>query len=381
MSASDNFIPSTSPQFLGEEFQYLRQALECGRGSGDGPFTERCQDLIQAELGIPRVLLTTSCTHALELAGLLLGLDPGDEVIVPSFTFVSTASAFALRGARPVFVDIRPDTLNMDEARIEEAIGPRTRAIVPVHYSGVGCEMDSIIALATRRSIPVIEDNAHGIFGRYKGRALGTFGSLATLSFHDTKAFTCGEGGALLINDSRYCDQAVILRDKGTNRRQLLEGRVQAYTWVEIGSSYLLSDLLAAALLAQLERRKQIQAERQTLWNRYAAALGAWARRNSVRFQACPEYCEQSHLIFCLILPDNASREALIAHLRNRSIAGTFHYLPLHLSPVGQRFGGRQGQFPVTESVSACLLRLPLFNGMHESQQTRVIDAVAEFQV
>src|SRR5574339_1133901 len=257
------------PVIVGRELEYMKQAIENGHISGDGPFTKKCHAFLEKELGIQKALLTTSCTHALEMAAILLELQPGDEVIIPDFTFVSTVNAFVLRGAKPIFLDIRPDTLNLDESRLEAALTPRTKAIVPVHYAGVGCEMDAIMEVATRRRIAVIEDNAHGLFGKYKGKYLGTFGSMASQSFHETKNFTSGEGGALLINDARYIERAEILREKGTNRSRFFRGMVDKYTWVDLGSSYVLSEILAAFLLAQLEHRAQIQAHRKMVWEFY----------------------------------------------------------------------------------------------------------------
>src|SRR6267143_3440353 len=270
-------IPFNRPHVSGKEFEYIQQAIDNLHLSGDGLFTKRSEALLEQELGVPRALLTTSCTHALEMAALLLDIKPGDEIIIPSFTFVSTVNAFVLRGARPVFIDIRSDTLNLDESHLERLITPRTRAVVAVHYAGVGCEMDTILDVAKRHGVPVIEDNAHGLFGRYRGKYLGTFGCLATLSFHETKNFTCGEGGALLINDPQYIERAEIIREKGTNRSHFFRGQIDKYTWVDLGSSYLPADPLAAYLLAQLEMREEIQRRRERIWNEYNSALAAWA--------------------------------------------------------------------------------------------------------
>lgn len=334
---------------------------------------------MEARLGVPRVLLTTSCTHALEMAALLLDVQSGDDVIVPSFTFVSTANAFVLRGARPIFIDIHPDTLNLDETQLERLITARTRAIVPVHYAGVGCAMDAIMAMAARHEIVVVEDNAHGLFGRYRGRWLGTFGALATQSFHETKNITCGEGGALLINDERFVERAEILREKGTNRGRFFRGQVDKYSWVDVGSSYLPSDMLAAFLLAQLEACDRIQAYRKAIWERYHAELGEWATGNGVRLPSVPPDCDQAYHMFYLLLPSLAARQALIAHLKERGILAVFHYLPLHLSPMGQAFGGKPGDCPVTEQVSDRILRLPFFNDLSIGEQTEVIAAVCQF--
>jgi dTDP-4-amino-4,6-dideoxygalactose transaminase len=297
-------ISFNRPTFVGKEFEYMQQALQNDHISGDGPFSKRSHDLLEQVLGVPKVLLTTSCTHALEMSALLLDLKDGDEVIVPSFTFVSTINAFVLRGAKPVFADIRLDTLNLDESRLEALITPRTRAIVVVHYAGVGCEMDAIMEIASRHGIPVVEDNAHGLFGKYKGKYLGTFGVMATQSFHETKNFTSGEGGALLINDPQYIDEAEILREKGTNRSRFFRGQVDKYTWVNVGSSYLPSDMLAGFLLAQLEEREQIQSRRQQIWETYYKELGGWAEENHVRLPFVPAHCEQSYHIFYLLFPN-----------------------------------------------------------------------------
>jgi dTDP-4-amino-4,6-dideoxygalactose transaminase len=372
-------IPFNRPGLTGNELRYVADAITRGHSSGDGLYTKLCSQLLEKELDARRVLLTTSCTHALEISALLLDLQPGDEVIVPSFTFVSTANAFYLHGARPVFVDIRPDTLNLNEQLLERLISPRCRAIVPVHYAGVGCEMDAILEIARRFGLRVIEDNAHGLFGRIQGRYLGSFGSLSTLSFHETKNFICGEGGALVINDPALVERAEIIREKGTNRSRFFRGEVDKYTWVDVGSSYLPSDILAAFLFAQLERRHEVLAKRRTIWNRYAAALGAWARQHGVRLPVVPPHCEQTYHIFYLLLPALPVRQRLIAHLKAHGILSVFHYVPLHLSQVGRSLGGRQGQCPVTEDVSARLLRLPLFNDLSLSDQDEVIGRILEF--
>jgi dTDP-4-amino-4,6-dideoxygalactose transaminase len=376
---SNYSIPFNRPCFAGNEQAYIAQAIANGHISGDGAFTAKCRVLLEQELGSARALLTTSCTHALEMAALLLDIQPGDEVILPAFTFVSTINAFALRGARPVFCDIRPDTLNMDEAQLEQLITAQTKAIVPVHYAGVGCEMDTIGTIATRHHIAVVEDNAHGLFGRYKGRYLGTFGSLATQSFHETKNFFCGEGGALLINDPRYIERAEIIREKGTNRSRFFRGQVDKYTWVDLGSSYLPSDILAAFLYAQLEARTRIQTSRKHIWEYYFVHLSEWACTQGVRLPIVPEYCEQPYHMFYMLLPSLEWRQALIDYLKERSILSVFHYQPLHLSEMGQRFGGRAGDCPVTEDVSDRLLRLPFYNDLTEADQAQVVDAIQAF--
>lgn len=372
-------IPFNQPAIIGKELYYISQAILRGHSSGDGDFTKKCQALLKEVLGVPEVLLTTSCTDALEITALLLDIQPGDEVIVPSFTFVSTANAFVLRGARTVFIDVRKDTLNMDESLLDRLITRNTKAIVPVHYAGVGCNMDAIGEIANRRGIPVVEDNAHGLFGRFRGRYLGSFGALATQSFHETKNVTCGEGGALIINDSRYVGRAEILREKGTDRSRFFRGQVDKYTWVDIGSSFLPSDILAAFLYAQLEARNEIQLRRRRIWNYYEFNLRDWADECNVSLPSVPPGCDQPYHMFYLIAPTPAFRHGLMAHLKAEGISSVFHYLPLHLSPMGQRLGGRAGDCPVAESVSERLLRLPFFNDLTEADQNRVVRAVRTF--
>ena len=357
----------------------MRAAIDNLHISGDGPFTKKVHALLESITGARKALLTTSCTHALEMAALLLDCGPGDEVILPSFTFVSSANAFVLRGARPVFVDIRRDTLNLDPALLESRITPRTRAIVVVHYAGVACDMNDITAIAERHGIPVVEDNAHGLMGEYRQQPLGSFGAMATLSFHETKNFTCGEGGALLLNDARFIDRAEILREKGTDRSRFFRGQVDKYGWIDVGSSYLPSDLLAGFLLAQLESRDRIQAHRRRVWETYQAGLQDWARANAVALPHVPAECLQSYHLFYLVMPSLDARQGLIGHLRSRGIGAVFHYLPLHLSPMGQRFGGRPGDCPVTEEVSDRLVRLPLYNDLPAETQAGVIDDIKAF--
>ena len=373
-------IPFNRPFATGDELDYMRAAVAAPKFSGDGSFTAQCNLLLEQSLGIQKALLTTSCTHALEMAALLLDTGPEDEVMVPSFAFPSAANAFVLRGAKPVFVDIRADTLNIDESQIEQRITARTKAIFLVHYAGVGCEMGTIMAIARRHGIAVVEDNAHGLYGRYRGRYLGTLGQLGTLSFHETKNFTCGEGGALLINDAQFNPRAEILREKGTDRSRFFRGEIDKYTWVDVGSSYLPADLLAAFLRAQLEHRDQIQSMRRRIWEIYARELASWAKANGVRLPIVPAECEQSYHMFYVIMPSFESRQALISHLAGFGILAVFHYLPLHVSPMGLRFGGRQGDCPVTEDLADRLLRLPFFTGMTSSEQNEVIEAVRGFR-
>lgn len=371
-------IPFNCPALVGNELKYLAEAVRRGHISGDGFYTLQCHDFLEQKLKARKALLTTSCTHALELAALLLDLKEGDEVIVPAFSFVSTANAFALRGARPIFADIRPDTLNVDEEKISKLITRKTRAIVLVHYAGVGCEMDTVMEFAYRQKVDVIEDNAHGLFGKYRGRFLGTFGCLATQSFHETKNITCGEGGALLINDLRFIERAEIVREKGTNRMRFFRGEVDKYSWVDLGSSYLPSDMLAAFLFAQFEAHAQIQATRQRIWEYYYRELADWANENGVRLPIVPEHCDQAYHMFYLLLPSLEKRQHFISHLKDRGILSVFHYVPLHTSKMGQRYGGTTGDCPVAEMMSERLVRLPFYNQLSEIDQSRVIDAIRE---
>ncbi len=372
-------IPFNRPALTGREYEYIAEALKAMHISGDGSFTQRCQALLEQSLGCARALLTTSCTDALELSALLLDLQPGDEVIVPSFTFVSTANAFVLHGARPVFIDSRPDTLNLDESKLEALVTPNTRAVVAVHYAGIGCEMETLARICQAHNLVLIEDNAHGLFGKWQSRPLGTFGAMATLSFHETKNFICGEGGALLINDSRYVDRAEILREKGTNRKQFFRGLVDKYTWVDKGSSFLPADLLAAFLLAQLEERDSVLAKRGAVWHDYLARLQPWAERHGVRLPHVPDESVNPYHMFYLIMPDGEQRDRMIRHLADHEIGSVFHYVPLHQSAMGRQFGGRDGQCPVCESVSARLLRLPFFNELTSDEVDRVCEVVETF--
>lgn len=377
---TNSLISFNRPALMGREIEYIMRAVLSEHASGGGPFSRRCQEFLEEQLGVPSVFLTTSCTDALEMTGLLLDIAPGDEVILPAFTFVSSANAFVLRGAKPVFIDIRPDTLNLDETKLEALITPRTRAIVAVHYAGVGCEMDVIGEIAGRHGIPVIEDNAHGLFGKYRGKYLGTFGQLATLSFHETKNFSCGEGGALLINDTNFTERAEILRDKGTDRSRFFRGQVDKYTWVDVGSSFLPSDLLAAFLFAQLEARDKVFEARSRIWHYYDRNLRHWAQEAGVRQPVVPSHCAQSFHMYYLLMPDLPTRQAFIGHLRSHNIHAVFHYLPLNASPMGARFGAGPGDCPVTEDVSDRLVRLPFFNDLSEGELDRVVASVVSFR-
>lgn len=372
-------VDFNKPSMVGTELGYITQAIERSHISGDGYFTKEASRLLEQIIGAPKVFLTTSCTHALEMAALLLDIQPADEVIAPAFTFVSTVNAFALRGAKIRFIDVRPDTLNLDERLLEGMLTPRTRAILPVHYAGVACEMDTIMAIANRHQIAVVEDNAHGLFGKYHGKNLGTFGCMATQSFHETKNITCGEGGALVINDPALIEEAEIIREKGTNRSRFFRGQVDKYTWVDVGSSYLPSDILAAFLYAQLEQWREIQAKRQRIWNYYYTHLSDWAQSNGVRLPVVPPGIDQAYHMFYLLLPNLEQRTAFISYLRARGIYTVFHYQPLHISPMGQQFGGQPGDCPVTEQISDQLVRLPFYNTLTEEDQARVVQAIKEF--
>ena len=378
--AEQRRIPFNRPHLVGSEWERMREAVHNRVISEGGPFTEQCEELLVAMTGAKAALLTSSCTHALEMSALLLELKQGDEVVMPSFTFVSTANAFALRGARPVFADIRADTLNLDERLLESMITPRTRAIVVVHYAGVGCEMDAISKIADAAGVPVIEDNAHGLLGSYKGQPLGTFGVMATQSFHETKNLTCGKGGALLLNDTSLLDRARIIRTKGTNRDQFLEGVVDKYTWVGLGSSYQPSDLLSAFLLCQFEARAETQERRREIWQRYDEGLAEWALAEGVRQPTVPEHVEQPFHMYYLLLPTAHDRSRFIDFLKERGVLAVFHYVPLNLSPMGGNLGARPGDCPVAEDVGRRLVRLPFFTGLDEEDQSRVMRAVTEFR-
>lgn len=373
-------IPFNKPSFAGRENEYIADAIARGHISGDGHYSKSCHKLLEETIGVQKALLTTNCTHALEMSAFLVNIQPGDEVIVPSFAFVTTVNAYVVRGAKPVFVDVRPDTLNLDEKLVEAAITPRTRAIVALHYAGVACEMDALLEIGKRHGFPVIEDNAHGLYGKYKGRMLGSMGCVATQSFHETKNFTCGEGGALLINDSALIERAEIIREKGTNRSRFLRGLVHKYTWVDLGSSYLPSDILAAFLLAQLEKRESIQSRRAEIWQRYAAELRPWAVERGITLPTVPAYCEQAWHMFYVLCRDTAQREKLIDHLAEREILAVFHYLPLHQSEMGRKLVEKPAPCPVAEDISSRLVRLPFFNSITSAEQGEVIAALQSFK-
>jgi dTDP-4-amino-4,6-dideoxygalactose transaminase len=378
-TASHPAIPFNRPYVGAAASENVEQSLSGRALCGDGPFTARATAALSALVGSRPTLLTTSCTHALELAWLLLGLEPGDEVIMPSFTFVSTANAVALRGAIPVFVDVRPDTLNLDERLLEQAITSRTRAICVVHYAGVACEMDVITEIAARHGIAVVEDNAHGLGGTYRGTPLGSIGVLAAQSFHETKNLQCGEGGALVMREQEHVDRAEIMREKGTNRTQFHRGVVDKYSWVDIGSSYLPSDLLAGVLLAGLEEFDDIQRRRHHVWSAYDAALRTWAGQVGATQPTVPDDCEHPAHLYYLLVERAEQRGALIRHLADAGVHATFHYVPLHSSQAGRRLGRLGTSCEVTDDVSSRLLRLPLFPELDDAGIDRVVDAVTSF--
>lgn len=359
-------IPFNKPFMTGRELEYIAQAHEGGHLSGDGPFTKRCHVRLEEMTGSKIALLTHSCTAALEMAAILAELTPGDEVIMPSFTFVSTANAFVLRGAIPVFVDIRADTLNIDEAQIEAAITPRTKAICVVHYAGVACEMDAIMAVATKYGLIVIEDAAQAISSTYKGRPLGSIGALGALSFHETKNVISGEGGALLVNDDSYAARAEMIREKGTNRSKFFRGQVDKYTWVDIGSSYLPSEIIAAFLAAQLEQVDNIYARRMAIWDRYHAWAEPHERQGMLRRPIVPDYCTHNAHMYYLLLPSLGARTNFIGALKQREVGAVFHYIPLHSSPAGQRYTRAHGTLAVTNDISERLVRMPLWVGLED---------------
>jgi dTDP-4-amino-4,6-dideoxygalactose transaminase len=375
-----NIIPFNKPYMTGKELWNISQAHHRNALAGDGHFTKECHRWLEAETGCCKALLTHSCTAALEMAAILADIAPGDEVIMPSYTFVSTANAFALRGGVPVFVDIRPDTLNIDEKLIEAAITPRTKAIVPVHYAGVSCAMDEILDIAHRHQLLVIEDAAQGVMAQYKGRALGAIGDLGCFSFHETKNIIAGEGGALLINDERFVERAEIVREKGTNRSQFFRGMVDKYTWVELGSSYLPGELIAAFLRAQMEEAEAITAARLALWERYHAAFVELESTGQLRRPVIPAECTHNAHMYYLLTKDLATRTKLLAHLKADGVLAVFHYVPLHSAPAGQKYGRSVGDLAVTTELSERLLRLPLWVGLEaEGAQERVVESVLRF--
>jgi len=354
------------PWLTGRELEYIREALDSGHLSGNGPFTKRCQELLVAATGTSKALLTHSCTAALEMAVMLAEVGRGDEVILPSFTFVSTANAVVLRGGVPVFVDIRPDTLNMDEELVESAVTERTRAIMSVHYAGVGCEMRALQRIAVDKDLRLIEDAAQGVNAKYRGRALGTLGDLGALSFHETKNVISGEGGALLVNDPKLAERAEIIWEKGTNRSQFFRGEIDKYTWVDIGSSYLPGEVVAAFLLAQLESAEEITRMRLEVWNWYYERLKDWAVRSGVVLPFIPDECRHNGHIFYVLMPTSDAQEHALKELRKKGIQAVFHYVPLHFAPMGRRVGRMHGSLSVTDDVAARIIRLPIWPAMNE---------------
>jgi dTDP-4-amino-4,6-dideoxygalactose transaminase len=374
----ENFIPFNWPNMTGKELHYIAEAHFNGRLAGDGPFTKRCHDWLEARTGSAKVLLTHSCTAALEMAALLLGIERGDEIIMPSYTFVSTANAFVLRGGVPVFVDIREDTLNIDERLIEAAITPRTRAIVVVHYAGVACEMDTINAIAARHGLKVIEDAAQGVMATYKGRALGSIGDLGAYSFHETKNVISGEGGSLLVNDSSLVSRAEIIREKGTDRSRFFRGEIDKYTWQDVGSSYLPGELVAAFLWAQLEEADAITRKRMDSWTHYHALLEPLEAKGLLRRPIVSINCEHNAHMYYVLLSPGVERQAILDDFRNNGISAVFHYVPLHSSPAGRRFGRTQGDLALTQSLSERVIRLPLWIGLRPQQREKVVGTLRE---
>jgi dTDP-4-amino-4,6-dideoxygalactose transaminase len=372
-------IPFNKPFIAGKELFYIAQAVAFGNIAGDGHFTRQCSQLMKERFDVHEILMTPSCTASLEMAAMLCGLEPGDEVIVPSFTFVSTANAFVRLGARPRFVDIRPDTLNVNEELIEAAITPRTKAIFPVHYAGVGCEMDRIMAIAEKHHLLVVEDAAQGVHSYYKGHALGSIGHFGTYSFHETKNYICGEGGALCINRPEFVEQAEIIRDKGTNRKQFFRGQVDKYTWVAVGSSYVPSEICSAFLFAQLEMFDSIAERRRSIYELYRARLEILEEEGLLRLPRIPPQCASNYHMFYVLLPTREARDGLLDHLRQREIQAVFHYVPLHTSPMGRSFGYDDGDLPVTEDLSGRLLRLPFYYEISEAEQLRVVEGITAF--
>lgn len=377
-STKDKHIPFNWPNMTGKELHYIAEAHFNGRLAGDGPFTKRCHSWIEERTRCAKALLTHSCTAALEMMALLLDIQPGDEVIMPSYTFVSTANAFVLRGGVPVFVDVREDTLNLDERLIESAITPRTRAIVPVHYAGVGCEMDTIMAIAKRHNLAVVEDAAQGVMASYKGRALGSIGELGAFSFHETKNVISGEGGALLVNDPALVARAEIIREKGTDRSRFFRGEVDKYTWQEVGSSFLPGELVAAFLWAQFEEADQITERRMVSWNRYHALLESFEAKGVLRRPIVPHDCQHNAHMYYVLLAPEVDRQAVLDEFRRNEISSVFHYVPLHSSPAGQKYGRAHGDLAVTHALSEQLVRLPLWVGLNESQQDKVVNTLSK---
>lgn len=372
-------IPFNRPSLTGNEFKYVKQAVASKKISGDGVFTKKCHQFLEKKLKAKKVLLTTSGTHALEMAAILSDLKNGDEVILPSFTFPSTVNAIVLRGAKPVFIDIRKDAKNIDESLIEKKITKKTKVIMPVHYGGVACEMDEIKKIAKKHKLFIIEDAAHALNAKYKHKYLGTLGAFGCLSFHETKNISCGEGGALIINRKKFISQAEIIREKGTNRNKFFRGEIDKYTWVSVGSSYLPSDILAAFLYSQLEKIDLIQKARSRIYNRYYEGLTDLEKKGFIQLPLIPKNCETNFHLFYILLDNQKQRAKLINYLKRSGILTIFHYIPLHTSLMGRKFGYKRGDLPITENVSQRLLRLPLYNSMSAHDQEFVIEKIYEF--
>lgn len=372
-------IPFNKPFIVGKELYYISQSVLSGHTAGDGMFTKKCNALMEEKFFAKKILLTHSCTAALEMAAILCNVGPGDEVILPSFTFVSTANAFYLRGAKLVFVDIRPDTLNIDETKLEDAVTEKTKVIVPVHYAGVACEMDKIMEIANKHNIFVVEDAAQGVNARYKDKYLGTIGDIGTYSFHETKNFICGEGGAIVLNNENFIERAEIIREKGTNRSKFFRGEVDKYSWVDIGSSYLPSDILAAFLYAQLENMDQINKRRGKIFDYYYKSLMTLVNDGFLRLPIVSGSLDSNHHLFYIIVKDEQTRDGLMDYLKSNGILAVFHYLPLHLSTIGRSMGYVDGQLPITESMSGRLLRLPFYYELQESDQQYIVDSIMKY--
>ncbi len=372
-------IPFNKPYITGKEIEYMQESIKSGNIVGDGEFTKKCESLMAKKFSAKKVLLTNSCTDAMEMASLMIDFKPGDEVVVPSFTFSSTVNAFVLRGAKPIFADIREDTLNLDEAKIEAEITDKTKAIFPVHYAGVSCEMDVIMDVAKRHNLLVMEDAAQGVNARYNGQYLGTIGHLGAYSFHGTKNYTSGEGGAILINDQRFMERAEILREKGTNRSKFLRGEVDKYTWVDVGSSYLLSDILAAFLYAQLENLEETNKKRKAVFDFYYENLKDMEKAGKLRLPIIPDNCETNYHLFHIILPSQDHRNDLMQKMKTAGVHTTFHYVPLHNSPMGSKYGYKDGDLPVTENLSGRLLRLPLYPHLEKEELEIVVTTLRKF--
>lgn len=372
-------IPFNVPNVTGNEEKYIKEAIRNRHLSGGGPFTKKCQGWLRENMESEAVFLTHSCTAALEMSSVLADIGPGDEVIMPSYTFVSTANAFVMRGAIPVFVDIRPDTLNIDDGLIEAAITERTKAVVPVHYAGIGCEMDAIMEVANRHDLIVIEDAAHAGLAYYKGRSLGSIGQLGTISFHETKNIISGEGGAIMVNDSAFIERAEIVREKGTNRSKFLNGQIDKYSWVDVGSSYLPSEIMAAFLWAQFEDAESITSRRLHVWEMYHSLLADAEAKGYLRRPIVPEYCKHNAHLYYVLVKDLVTRTALIKHLASLSVDAVFHYVPLHSSPAGRKYGRANGELPVSVNTSERVLRLPLWVGLDDKEVSKVVSFIYDF--